>query len=360
MAGGATCSPCCEGAPEAVIRLCGLTPDDESAIEISQKNFAEKGYRVLGVAEILLPLHTELPQTLQACRLRWCGLIAFSDPPRASVKAAIDACRGAGIQLVMITGDGVTTAESIARQVGMPVTTVINGRELDMMTDEALYAAVDGTTVFARVLPRQKRRIVSAFKVRGNVVAMTGDGVNDAPALKYADIGIAMGKRGTEVAREAADLVLLNDNFETIVSTVKDGRRIYDNIRKAIEYILVIHIPVALSALAPPLLGLPLLLLPVHVVILELIIDPTCSIIFERQPAESDLMTRPPRAFNEPLVNRGLIGKALLQGLTIFLPFLVHSFIYWIWDIRQMWPYIFSAGSGAVQFMAGVYQPFKC
>jgi Ca2+-transporting ATPase len=219
----------------------------------------------------------------------------------------------------MITGDNGITAKSIARQIGIPNSeNVITGHELETMSDEELMDRVKTTNIFARVIPRHKMRIVKALKDTGEIVAMTGDGVNDAPALKYADIGIAMGKRGTGVAKEAADMILLDDNFTTIVDTVKDGRRIYDNIKKAIGYVFVIHIPIALMALLTPLLHLPLLLLPVHVVLLELIIDPTCSIVFERQPAEKNIMGRKPRSPKEPLIIRNLMVKSILQGLSIF------------------------------------------
>jgi Ca2+-transporting ATPase len=194
--------------------------------------------------------------------------------------------------------------------------------EQDKMSDKELQDSVKDVTIFSRVIPEHKMRIVKAFKQNGEIVAMTGDGVNDAPALKYADIGIAMGKRGSEVSREAADLILLDDNFSTIVDTVKDGRRIYDNIRKAIGYIFVIHIPIALSSLLGPLLSIKpsfLLLLPIHVVLLELIIDPTCSVVLERQPAEQDIMDRNPRDPKEQLLTPGILIKSIFQGLIIFL-----------------------------------------
>ena len=226
----------------------------------------------------------------------------------------------------MITGDNSSTAHRIAHEVGLAGVAgtgeeeheIITGDELDALDDTSLADRLRNVTIFSRILPRQKMRIVSAFRAAGEVTAMTGDGVNDAPALKYADIGIAMGGRGTQVAREAADMVLLDDDFSTIVATVRDGRLIYDNIRKAMEYVIVIHLPIALSALAAPLLGLPTLLLPVHVVLLEMIIDPTCSVVFERQPAEPDIMDRPPRPVNSSIVTRGLLAKAVAQGLAIF------------------------------------------
>ncbi len=222
----------------------------------------------------------------------------------------------------MITGDNGITASSIARKIGMEhCDNIITGDILNEMTDEELREAVKSVSIFSRVVPEHKMRIVKAFKENGEIVAMTGDGVNDAPALKYADIGIAMGKRGSEVSREAADLILMDDNFTTIVETVKDGRRIYDNIRKAVGYVFTIHIPIAFASLLAPILGVSpasLLLLPLHVVLLELIIDPTCSIVLERQPAETDIMMRRPRDPKARLLNMPTLLKSVLQGLVIF------------------------------------------
>ncbi|HAX74130.1 MAG TPA: HAD family hydrolase, partial [Firmicutes bacterium] len=228
-------------------------------------------------------------------------------------------CKKAGIRVVMITGDNGTTAKSIASKIGIDHSdNVITGTELETLSDEELAERVQETNIFARVIPNHKMRIVKALKANGEIVAMTGDGVNDAPALKYADIGIAMGKRGTDVAKEASDMILMDDNFTTIVETVHDGRRIYDNIRKAVGYVFVIHIPIALLALLAPMFNFPLLLLPIHVVLLELIIDPTCSIVFERQLAEADIMDRKPRNPKHPLVDTSLLLKSIMQGLMIF------------------------------------------
>jgi Ca2+-transporting ATPase len=222
----------------------------------------------------------------------------------------------------MITGDNGLTAAAIAKKIGIPVTgSVLTGTQLDAMDEKELQEAVRDVNIFSRVVPEHKLRIVKAFQANGEIVAMTGDGVNDAPALKHADIGIAMGKRGSEVAREAADLILLDDNFNTIVETVRDGRRIYDNIRKAVGYVMTIHIPIVLASLLAPLLGIaPMayMLLPLQVVLLEVIIDPTCSIVLERQPAEANIMERLPRNINENLLTKGLLGKSLLQGFCIF------------------------------------------
>lgn len=308
-----------KGSPESVLPLCAL--DDETHREAlkRQADMAERGLRVIAVAAGTVP---EAPENLEGARLALLGLAGLADPPREAVPGAIRTCKRAGIRVVMITGDNGATAQAIGRQIGLGDTgRVLTGAELDAMDDDALCQAVKSVSIFARVVPQHKMRIVSAFRRNGEVVAMTGDGVNDAPALKYADIGIAMGQKGTQVAREAADLVLLDDNFTTIVETVRDGRRIYDNIRKAIGYVFVIHIPIALSAVLAPMLGITgemAMLLPLHIVLMELIIDPTSSIVFERQPAEETIMEKPPRSPKEPLVTMGLAVKSLFQGLAIF------------------------------------------
>ncbi|MEG1602624.1 MAG: cation-translocating P-type ATPase [Cloacibacillus sp.] len=306
-----------KGSPENIFKLCSLSKTQLAEAELAQQRLADAGCRVLAVARAEMK---EIPDKMTDCTLSLVGLAAFIDPPRENVPASIKACADAGVRVVMITGDNSSTAHRIAHEVGLGESeeehVMITGEELDAL-DESSEKFKD-VTIFSRILPREKMQIVKALRARGEIVAMTGDGVNDAPALKYADIGIAMGGRGTEVAREAADMVLLDDNFSTIVSTIRDGRKIYDNIRKAMEYVMVIHFPIALSALAAPLLGLPVLLSPIHVVLLELIIDPTCSIIFEGQPAEKDIMKRPPRPVSSPIVTRAIFCKALLQGLAIF------------------------------------------
>lgn len=306
-----------KGSPESILPLCGLEKEKLWLVEKEQERLSEKGYRVIAVAK----RHniSAIPDKLNENKMEFLGLIGLEDPPRENVPEAVKLCSKAGIRVVMITGDNGITARSIAKKIGIQnADNVITGSELEKMTDEELSEKVKFTNIFARVIPSHKMRIVKAFRDSGEVVAMTGDGVNDAPALKYADIGIAMGKRGTGVAKEAADMVLLDDNFTTIVENVKDGRRIYDNIKKAVGYVFTIHLPIALIALLTPLLRLPLLLLPVHIVLLELIIDPTCSIIFERQPAEKDIMERKPRLQSDTLASTKLLIKAVLQGLSIF------------------------------------------
>jgi len=306
-----------KGSPESILPLCDLKDDERVIIEKQQVDLAKNGYRVIAVARHIGMQN--IPDNIKENKLELIGLIGLVDPHREEVPQAIKLCNKAGIRIIMITGDNGITATSIAKKIGIPNSdNVITGKELEEMSEEELQKRVKNTNIFARVIPTHKMRIVKALKDIGEIVAMTGDGVNDAPALKYADIGIAMGKRGTGVAKEAADMILLDDNFTTIVDTVKDGRKIYDNIRKAVEYVFVIHIPIALIALLTPLLHFPLLLLPIHVVLLELIIDPTCSIVFERQPEEKDIMDRQPRKPDKSIITPKLMVKAISQGLTIF------------------------------------------
>jgi Ca2+-transporting ATPase len=311
-----------KGSPERILQICHLTLEERVKIEDKIVEMSRKGLRVIGVGIMKPESSSEIPAAITDCRLTFCGLIGLADPPRESVKEDIRHCVGAGIRVVMITGDSGITASSIAKQIGMPnCDRIITGEELDSMDDTTLRERIRDVSIFSRVVPEHKMRIVKAFQENGEIVAMTGDGVNDAPALKHADIGIAMGKRGSEVSREAADLILLDDNFTTIVETIHDGRRIYENIRKAVGYVFSIHIPIAFSALLAPLLNISpaaLLLLPVHVVLLELIIDPTCSIVLERQPAESDIMDRKPRNPKEKILTKGILLKSVLQGLVLF------------------------------------------
>lgn len=311
-----------KGSAEQILTICDLTGEERATAERKIMEMSTQGLRVIAVATASPANESEIPPQITDCRLRLCGLVGLADPPRESVKADIAVCNRAGIRVVMITGDNGITASSIAKKIGMPNSDhIITGDMLNEMTDVQLRERVKDVSIFSRVIPEHKMRIVKAFKDNGEIVAMTGDGVNDAPALKYADIGIAMGKRGSEVSREAADLILMDDNFTTIVETVKDGRRIYDNIRKAVGYVFTIHIPIAFASLLAPILGIAptaLLLLPLHVVLLELLIDPTCSIVLERQPAETDIMERKPRDPKEKLLTAHILAKSVLQGLVIF------------------------------------------
>lgn len=312
-----------KGSPEKLLSLCDLNYKTKKIIENKILNMAEKGLRVLAVGKSTLSSKDDIPSELENCNLTFLGLIGLQDPPKESIKNDIQECIKAGIRVVMITGDNGITASAIAKQIGIPNSEhVITGDMINEMSDKELKEKISNVNIFSRVIPEHKMRIVKAFKENGEIVAMTGDGVNDAPALKYADIGIAMGKHGSDVSREAADLILLDDNFSTIADTVRDGRRIYDNIRKAIGYVFAIHIPIAFASLMAPLLGITstsLLLLPIHVVLLEIIIDPTCSIVLERQPAEKNIMNRKPRNPKENILTLNILTKSIIQGIVLFI-----------------------------------------
>ena len=318
-----------KGAPEAIADLCHFTPDQQQILVQQVSEMAEKGLRVLGVAKAslldapptFLPPHPSLspdclPDQQHDFPFQFIGFVGLSDPVRPNVAAAVKECYTAGIRVVMITGDYPETAQAIAKQIGLlQMGAIMTGAELEQMSDAELQERIQSTNIFARAVPEQKLRLVNALKAKGEIVAMTGDGVNDAPALKAAQIGIAMGERGTDVARESAALVLLDDDFSSIVQAVKLGRRIFDNLRKAMAYLLAIHIPIAGMSLIPVLFKLPLVLLPVHVAFLHLIIDPACSIVLEAEPAEANVMKRPPRNSKELLFGRKTVSLALLQGL---------------------------------------------
>ncbi len=306
-----------KGSPESLLPLCDLPDAERIAALESAEIMADRGLRVLafGEADGVAPPYRE---RFQEYPLRFLGLIGLKDPARAGIEESIARAQAAGVRIIMITGDHPATARAIGHEIGLDNHEhVLTGKELDGLSTEELAEEASRTSIFARVIPEHKLRIVEALQSRGEIVGMTGDGVNDAPALKRADIGIAMGMRGTEVARQAADMVLLDDDFTTITYSIEDGRRIYDNIKKAMAYILIIHIPIALTALLVPIVGLPLLLLPAYIVLLELLIDPTCSIVFEGQAAEPDIMRRPPRDPAEPLVDRSILLQTLSQGLAV-------------------------------------------
>jgi len=307
-----------KGAPEAIADLCHLDAAQIAEISRQVQSMAEEGLRVLGVAKALFTQSSPLPEGQHDFDFKFIGLIALADPIRPTVPAAIKECYQAGVRVVMITGDYPTTAQSIARQIGLhPIDKIITGPELAEMSDAELQSRIRTTSIFARMIPEQKLRLVNALKANGEIVAMTGDGVNDAPALKAANIGIAMGGRGTDVAREASSLVLLDDDFSSIVEAIKLGRRIFDNLHKAMAYILAVHVPIAGMSLIPVLLKLPLMLLPVHIVFLEMIIDPACSIVFEAEPEEADVMNRPPRDPRASLFSRRMVLLSLFQGASV-------------------------------------------
>ena len=302
-----------KGAPEAIADLCHLSATERKALVATLDAMAAEGLRVLGVARATFT-GNKWPASQRDFNFKFVGLVGLADPIRPSVPAAVKECQTAGIKVIMITGDYPATAMAIARQAGLDPEDVITGDNLKAMSDAALAKRVRSATVFARIMPEQKLRIVNALKSIGEVVAMTGDGVNDAPSLKAAHIGVAMGGRGTDVAREASSIVLLDDDFGSIVKTIRLGRRIYDNLRKAMGFVIAVHVPIAGLALLPLLFGLPILFGPMHIAFLEMVIDPVCSLVFENETEEEDVMRRPPREPEEPLFSRPLIGWSLLQG----------------------------------------------
>ena len=309
---------CVKGAYENVLPLCSLSEKDYKKIEEKINEFASEGFRVLAVAKN--DNIKEVPDSLFDSKLSFEGLIALYDPPRYGVESSLEKCYSAGIRVIMITGDSAETAKGIAKKINLEnYDEVITGIQLENMSDEELFEKVKTVNIFARVYPNHKMRIVNALQKDNKVVAMTGDGVNDAPALKKANVGIAMGQRGTNVAKESADLILLDDNFNTIIKTIEKGRNIYINIRKAISYIIAIHIPIALLSLLAPIFKLPALLLPIHVMLLELLIDPTSSIVFQRIKSTKNIMKDKPRKINEPILNFKNIVKSVAQGLLIFI-----------------------------------------
>lgn len=306
-----------KGAPEAIAELCRLDTEEVDAVKVAAEAMAGRGLRVLGIARARFQ-GSKLPESQREFEFEYLGLVGLADPLRVSVPGAIRECGAAGIRVIMITGDYPVTAQSIARQAGLfkpdEVEAVVSGEELNQMNDAALAERVKVATVFARIQPDQKLRIVQALKANGEIVAMTGDGVNDAPSLKAAHIGIAMGGRGTDVAREASAIVLLDDDFGSIVQAIRLGRRIYDNLRKAMAFIVAVHVPIAGLALMPLVFGLPILFGPMHIAFLEMVIDPVCSLVFEAETEEENVMKRPPRTPTEPLFSKELIVWSVLQG----------------------------------------------
>ena len=308
-----------KGAPEAIVDLCHLPPLERDAIAAQVNQLAAQGLRVLAIAKASFSGETWPPQQ-HDFPFAWLGMIALADPVRARVPQAIQLARRAGIQVAMITGDYPATAQAVAHEAGIDLAGgMLTGAEIEALSATELQARITATRVFARVVPEQKLRLVQAFQANGEVVAMTGDGVNDAPALKAAHIGIAMGGRGTDVAREAAALVLLDDNFATLVDAIRLGRRIFDNLHKAMAYILAVHVPIAGMALIPLLFGLPLVLSPAHIVFLELVINSACSIVFEAEPEERGIMERPPRRPDAPLFGLRTVLLAVAQGASVLL-----------------------------------------
>lgn len=309
-----------KGAPEAIADLCHFNDAQLAILNKKVIVLAEQGMRVLGVARATYT-GKEWPDIQHDFNFEFIGLIGLADPVRPTVENALNVCKSAGIRVVMITGDYPATASAIAKQIGLDIGVggIVTGTELNQMDEMTLHECVCHCNVFARMVPQQKLRLVNALKNNGEVVAMTGDGVNDAPALKAAHIGIAMGGRGTDVAREAASLVVLDDDFASIVLGIRLGRGIFDNMRKAMAYIFAVHIPIVGLSLFPMLLGWPPMLTPVHIVFLEMIINPACSVAFEAEVAENNIMQRPPRQRQESLFGRSVLLLSLIQGIMVLL-----------------------------------------
>jgi len=305
-----------KGAPEAIADLCHLDEDARQSLRGIVDDMASRGMRVLGVAKGSFG-STEWPKSQHDFTFSFVGLVGLADPLRPSVPEAVRQCQMAGIKVAMITGDYPATARTIARSAGLTAAHTLTGDDLDRLSDEELAKRIGSIDVFARIMPNQKLRLVEAFKRSGEIVAMTGDGVNDAPSLKAAHIGIAMGGRGTDVAREASSIVLLDDDFGSVVKAISLGRRIYDNLRKAMGFILAVHIPIGGLALLPLLTGYPLILGPIHIAFLEMIIDPVCSLVFEAESEEDNVMKRPPRKPSEPLFSPKMVYWGTAQGFTV-------------------------------------------
>lgn len=333
-----------KGAPENIFDLCHLDSSKISMLQMQVDVMAEKGLRVIGVAKATFA-EKILPDGQHDFNFEFVGLIGLEDPVRSNVFESVKSCYQAGIRVIMITGDYLITAKQIALQIGLQDGhRAITGLELAKMDDAELELKIKDINIFARILPEQKLRIVNALKANGEIVAMTGDGVNDAPALKAANIGVAMGGRGTDVARESAGLVLLNDDFSSLVTAIRLGRRIYTNIKKSIVYLLAVHVPIIGLTVIPVIFKWPLLLLPIHIVFLELIIDPTCSIVFEARGEESDVMMRPPRSNKERIFDRRTLKLGLMQGFGVLAIGLTTLIITrsWGWDESDSRAFIFA------------------
>lgn len=313
-----------KGAPEVIMELCHLSTERENELHKKVHEMSESGMRVIGVAKSVTK---KIPESQHDFDFQFLGFIGLEDPIRLSVPSAIKECQEAGVRVIMITGDHPGTAKNIANQIGLPEGEIMTGHQISEISDDDLKNRIEKINIFARVVPDQKLRIVNALKENGEIVAMTGDGVNDAPALKSANVGVAMGARGTDVAREASSIVLLDDDFSSIVGGIRMGRRIFDNIRKAMSYVVAVHVPIAGMTLLAVLAGWPLLLLPLHIVLLELIIDPACSFVFEAQKEEGNVMKRKPRDPKEKILSRNYVIASFLQG---FVALAAVATVFWL------------------------------
>jgi len=320
-----------KGAPEAILSLCHASETQKKEILQKVKEMSNSGLRVLGVAKAVSVLEI-LPDNHHDFDFEFIGLLGFIDPIRETVPGAVKEAYEAGMRVIMITGDYPGTAQFIAREIGLKDTEkFLTGEDLEKLSPLELREKIKTVNIFARVVPEQKLLIVNALKANDEIVAMTGDGVNDAPALKSAHIGVAMGERGTDVAREASSLVLLNDDFSSIVVAVRLGRRIYNNLKRAMGYILSVHVPIAGMSILPLAFGMPVMLLPAHIAFLELIIDPACSTVFEAEKEDKNIMKNPPRNIKQPMFNFKTVAISLLQGLGV----LIATFTLFVFAIKS-------------------------
>ena len=310
----------CKGAPETVVELCEISSELHQQVLVQAASMAAQGLRVIAAAEATLPSASEdAPADLRTVRFQWRGLLGLADPLRAEVPGAVAEARAAGVRVIMLTGDHIETARAIAAAAGISERPeVVLGGELERLDAAGVSQLLARADVFARVRPEHKLRLIEALKTQAEVVAMTGDGVNDAPALVAAHVGVAMGGRGTDVAREAASIVVLDDDFVSVVRAIRLGRAIYDNIQRATRYIIAVHVPITGLALLPLLLGTPLILLPLHIVFLEMIIDPASTIALEREPPDPDLMRRPPRRAGAKLIGLHTFVTSVASGSVVF------------------------------------------
>jgi Ca2+-transporting ATPase len=314
---------CSKGSPEAMTKICRLSKKEANTIAQAAKEMAQHGLRVIGVAYSELKKDEEY-DAVSDFSFKFLGLLGFMDPIRPDVPKAIAECYTAGIEVKMITGDYPETAKNIAFQIGLKnFNKAIAGVDFQKLSNPELMAKIKEISIFARMVPEHKLALIKALKKNGQIVVMTGDGVNDGPALRAANIGVAMGERGTDVAREAAGIVLLDDDFSSLVKGIKEGRRIFDNLKLALIYILATHIPIAILSLLPIILGWPLLFFPVHIMFFELFIDPVCSVVFEAEGPSRDLMKRKPRNSKKSIVNRYNFFISLMQGLSVTLVILL-------------------------------------
>lgn len=308
-----------KGSPETILNLCHADKEQKKEILEKVKEMSEKGLRALGVAESTTN-DSNLPDNQHDFIFRFIGLLGFVDPIRTSAPGAVKEAYEAGIRVIMITGDYSGTAQFVAKKIGIKnPEKFLTGEDLENISHIELREKIKNVNIFARILPEQKLNIVNALKANNEIVAMTGDGVNDAPALKSAHIGIAMGERGTDVARETSSLILLNDDFSSIVDAIRLGRRIYDNLRQAMSYLIAVHVPIAGMTLLPLFFGFPIILLPAHIAFLELIIDPACSTVFEAEKEDKNIMKKPPRNLKQPMFNWKNVLISISQGLSILI-----------------------------------------